>query len=61
MIGPVNNLFPGHLSTLTVLGNYSLYAVKNIFSLSTADTFNTCLNSDLDRHKFGLDIGPNCF
>ena len=39
MIGPVNNLFPGRLSTATVLGNYSLYAVKNTFSLSSADTF----------------------
>ena len=28
VIGLVNNLFPGHLSTATVLGNYSLYAVK---------------------------------
>ena len=28
MIGPVTNLFPGHLPTATVLGNYSLHAVK---------------------------------
>ena len=27
MIGSVNNLFPGHLSTAAVLGNYSLYVV----------------------------------
>ena len=58
MIGPVNNLFPGHLSTTTVLGNYSLHAVKNTFSLSSADTFN--MNSKKDRRKFGLDLGPNC-
>ena len=61
MIGPVNNLFPGRLSTATVLGNYSLYVVKNTFSLSSAYTFNSCLNSDQDRHKFGLDMSPNCF
>ena len=45
MIGPVTNLFPGHLPTATVLGNYSLHAVKNTFSLSSADTFNTCLKT----------------
>ena len=55
MIGPVHNLFHA-----TVLGN-SLYAVKNTLSLSSVDTFNTCLNSNQDRHKFGLDMGPNCF
>ena len=27
MIGPVTNLFSGHLPTATVLGNYSLHAV----------------------------------
>ena len=32
MIGPVNNLVPGNLSTATVLGNCSLHAVKNTFS-----------------------------
>ena len=45
------NLFPGHLPTATVLGNYSLHAVKNTFSLSSADTFNTCLNSDQERRE----------
>ena len=30
MIGPVNNLFPGRLSTATVLGNYYLHAEKNL-------------------------------
>ena len=28
MIGPVTNLFHGHLPTATVLGNYSLHPVK---------------------------------
>ena len=60
MIGPVEYLFPGHLSIATVLGNYSLHAVKNTFSLSSADTFNMCLNSNQDRREFGLDLGPNC-
>ena len=28
IIGPVTNLFQGHLPTAAVLGNYSLHAVK---------------------------------